>query len=159
MMAGASGAMRARGWRATAIPFQQLRCGIARGLYPLVRGADDSDRRWGWHPRRWRVGVFFDPSRAYDAFQTGKTHEELHRAMMAGHLMPDAPPPLIGLPPGVSLGPDKMAIGWRSSHGSDVPPQVQLLARISAVRAPAVPPPASVSRRASKMNSCAHAPS
>ena len=51
------------------------------------------------------IGVLFDPSRAYDAFQTGKTHEELHRAMMAGHLMPDAPPLLIGLPPGVSLGP------------------------------------------------------
>jgi hypothetical protein len=51
------------------------------------------------------IGVLFDPDRAYDAFQTGKTHEELHRAMMAGHLMPNAPPPLIGLPPGVSLGP------------------------------------------------------
>jgi catechol-2,3-dioxygenase len=51
------------------------------------------------------LGVLFDSGRAYDAFQSGKTHEELHRAMMAGHFMPDAPPPLIGLPPGVSLGP------------------------------------------------------
>jgi catechol 2,3-dioxygenase len=51
------------------------------------------------------IGVPFDPGRAYDAFQSGKTPEELHRAMMARHLMPDAPPPLIGLPPGLSLGP------------------------------------------------------
>jgi catechol 2,3-dioxygenase len=51
------------------------------------------------------IGVLFDPGRAYNAFKTGKTHEELHRAMMAGQFMPDAPPPFIGLPPGVSLGP------------------------------------------------------
>jgi catechol 2,3-dioxygenase len=51
------------------------------------------------------LGVLFDPGRAYDAFKAGETHEELHRAMMGGHLMPDAPPPLIGLPPGASLGP------------------------------------------------------
>jgi catechol 2,3-dioxygenase len=51
------------------------------------------------------LGVLFDPGRAYDAFKAGKTHEELHRAMMSGHLMPDAPPPLIGLPHGASLGP------------------------------------------------------
>jgi hypothetical protein len=50
------------------------------------------------------LGVLFDADRAYDAFKAGKTHEELHRAMMAGRLMPDAPPPLIGLPPGASLG-------------------------------------------------------
>jgi catechol 2,3-dioxygenase len=51
------------------------------------------------------IGVLFDPGRAYDAFKTGKTHEELHRAMMAGQFMPDATPSLVGLPPGVSLGP------------------------------------------------------
>jgi catechol 2,3-dioxygenase len=51
------------------------------------------------------LGVLFAADRAYDAFKAGKTHEELHRAMMAGRLMPDAPPPLIGLPPGASLGP------------------------------------------------------
>lgn len=51
------------------------------------------------------IGVLFDPDRAYDVFKTGKTHEELHRAMMDGQFMPDAPPSVIGLPPGVSLGP------------------------------------------------------
>ncbi len=51
------------------------------------------------------IGVLFDPDRAYDVLKTGKTHEELHRAMMAGQFMPDAPPSLIGLPPGASLGP------------------------------------------------------
>jgi catechol-2,3-dioxygenase len=51
------------------------------------------------------IGVLFDAGRAYDAFKAGKTHEELHRAMMAGHFMPEAPPPLIGLPSGASLGP------------------------------------------------------
>jgi catechol 2,3-dioxygenase len=51
------------------------------------------------------IGVLFDPGRAYDALRAGKTHEELHRAMMAGHLMPDVPPPLVGLPAEVSLGP------------------------------------------------------
>jgi catechol 2,3-dioxygenase len=50
------------------------------------------------------IGVLFDPARAYDAVQNGKTHEELHRAMMAGHLKSDAPPPLICLSHGVSLG-------------------------------------------------------
>ena len=51
------------------------------------------------------IGAPFDPGRAYDAFKAGKTHEELHRAMMAGHFMPEPPPPLIGLPSGASLGP------------------------------------------------------
>jgi catechol-2,3-dioxygenase len=51
------------------------------------------------------IGAFFDPGRAYDVFKAGKTHEELHRAVMAGHFVPDAPPPLVGLPPGLSLGP------------------------------------------------------
>ena len=51
------------------------------------------------------IGVFFDPDRAYEAFKAGKGHEELHRAMMAGQFMPAVPPPLIGLPPGLQLGP------------------------------------------------------
>ena len=50
------------------------------------------------------IGVFFDPDRAY-TLKAGKTHEELHRAAMAGEYMPDAPPPLVGLPPGLRLGP------------------------------------------------------
>ena len=51
------------------------------------------------------IGVPFDPNRAYDAFKAGKSHEELHRAMMAGQFIPDTPPPLLGLPPGTTLGP------------------------------------------------------
>lgn len=51
------------------------------------------------------IGVFFDADRAYEAFKAGQTHEELHRAAMAGKFMPDYLPPLVGLPPGLSLGP------------------------------------------------------
>src|SRR5271166_7057333 len=52
-----------------------------------------------------QIGVPFDPDRVYDAFKAGRSHEELHRAMMAGQYIPDTPPPLLGLPPGTSLGP------------------------------------------------------
>jgi catechol 2,3-dioxygenase len=45
------------------------------------------------------IGVFFDSDRAHNAFKIGRTHEELHRAAMAGEFMPDPPPPLVGLPP------------------------------------------------------------
>ena len=51
------------------------------------------------------IGVPFDPDRAYDAFKSGKTHEELHRAAMAGEFLPEAPLKPFGLPPGLSLGP------------------------------------------------------
>ena len=62
MMAGAGGAMRATGWRATAIRFQQFGEGLNVELslpifrLPLAvfipwRGADGFDRRAGWHPR------------------------------------------------------------------------------------------------------------
>ena len=63
MMAGAGGAMRATGWRATAIRFQQFgeggnstSCSLsrifgwsARGLYPLARGCR---RIWRGEPAR-----------------------------------------------------------------------------------------------------------
>ena len=48
MMAGAGGAMRATGWRATAIRFQQFGEGLASTCSILVsrgRGADDGGRR------------------------------------------------------------------------------------------------------------------
>jgi catechol-2,3-dioxygenase len=51
------------------------------------------------------IGVPFDPGRAYDAYKQGETHEDLHRAIMAGQFVPEAPPTLVGLPPGSSLGP------------------------------------------------------
>ena len=62
MMAGAGGAMRATGRRATAIRFQQFGEGQlnvelspdfpagAGGLF-LGAGAQELDRRSGWHPR------------------------------------------------------------------------------------------------------------
>ncbi len=63
MMAGAGGAMRATGWRATAIRFQQFGEGVlnvelslpifrlALAVFIPWRGADGFDRRAGWHPR------------------------------------------------------------------------------------------------------------
>ena len=64
MMAGAGGAMRATGWRATAIRFQQFGEGgilnvelslpifrLALAVFIPWRGADGFDRRAGWHPR------------------------------------------------------------------------------------------------------------
>ena len=51
------------------------------------------------------IGAPFDPDRAYEAFRGGKSHEDLHRAMMAGQFLPDALPPPLGLPPGTSLAP------------------------------------------------------
>lgn len=51
------------------------------------------------------IGVFFDPDKAYEAFKAGMGHEELHRAVMAGDFLPAVPTPLVGLPPGLQLGP------------------------------------------------------
>ena len=46
MMAGAGGAMRATGWRATATRFQQFGEGGPRSLtHSRARGADDGGRR------------------------------------------------------------------------------------------------------------------
>jgi catechol 2,3-dioxygenase len=51
------------------------------------------------------IGVFFDPDSACEAFKSGKGHEELHRAIMAGQFMPSVPTLLIGLPPELYVRP------------------------------------------------------
>jgi hypothetical protein len=33
------------------------------------------------------IGVFFDPDSACEAFKAGKSHEEPHRAIMAGQFL------------------------------------------------------------------------
>jgi hypothetical protein len=83
--------MRATGWRATAIRFQQFdealcrtlspefAAGAVADLYPLVRGVDDSDRRWGWHPRRWRVGSAPPPAIFLFSFLPGDVELPGHR--------------------------------------------------------------------------------
>ena len=45
------------------------------------------------------------PDNACAAFNAGKGHEELHRAIMVGQFMPSVPPPLIGLPPELQVRP------------------------------------------------------
>jgi catechol 2,3-dioxygenase len=44
------------------------------------------------------IGVFFDPARLHEAYKSGRSLDELHRAAMAGEFEPD-PVPGIGLPP------------------------------------------------------------
>ena len=43
------------------------------------------------------IGVFIDPVAVHEAYRSGRSHSELHAAMMAGQFLPD-PVPVIGPP-------------------------------------------------------------
>jgi len=47
------------------------------------------------------------PPNGESRFKAGRTHEELHHAMMAGEFLPDTPPKPVGLPPGLNLAPPR----------------------------------------------------
>jgi catechol-2,3-dioxygenase len=43
------------------------------------------------------IGVFIDPAAVHEAYRSGRSHSELHAAMMAGQFLPD-PLPVLGPP-------------------------------------------------------------
>jgi catechol 2,3-dioxygenase len=45
------------------------------------------------------IGTFFDPARLYDAYKSGRSLPDLHRAARGGEFLPDPIPGLVGLPP------------------------------------------------------------